>query len=1691
MRSTIQNETPHVWLNERKAVSTKPTSGFLYATLKCLRSSCWVLAALILSAPVNLWAYENDGPGYDPNAPRKMKTAKKSSSSSFDPPPASDICFVVTKGGDIGVTKGEDETISIPLDIPRYFGDKKKLLKSKALSEYAVLEMIVWDVDSKASYDPEVDEVYLNGKKHLGTLWGDNQEHYKNTFIIKTEDLNLAEVLGGVGHNTIDIKVDVNYGGWITRVEWISLYIPAAPPVILAHGINSHGGQLAKLAKEIEDETGLPTLYQWNFENSGNNHIDRFSELGAIIQSYKKMCHVDHVNIVGHSMGGLRARGYAENASDVFKVLQVGTPNGGAPMADFMIDWEKYVELGLQQEVQLGNMNPQEVKSQIEKAKTKIKSIAEDLCDMKLDPWRDNAIVCLQRNWMAEYNAKHKLNANVDYCVVAGNVTDYQLSFMQKLGRDVVGVFYMLSKDKANINKSIKDFIDHYFEQQLPINDYVGYAKAYLEEHLNELLVDTLFTQTDLIVPVYSAHTKVNPVAGSPLSGKRSEVWHSGLIEDGAERVVKCLKPKLVEQKKVATGTKKSLAAKNKSMSMRKAANNVTNAPIVEEKLDSVANDIQTGVMFSGKNTSASFGIVQGHHTMVVLNISTDAIKSTDLRLKSPSGKVYEDCAQNVLITNGVSNAVVMLANPEKGKWTLEWTSEFSNSADIGIWTLSAIEVDDGVVFSPKLANASVAVGNAFALTVSPKVGNSAVSGTAKIVATLPNGTSAIYNATRDASGVFSAQIPATVEGQYTFAVTLDATSPSAFSRSCIISGVAHSGGVAFLESHSASVADADSNGLYDNLIVNFAVNATKAGTYRVLATLSDKEGHEITQGWTSNIVCAVGTQAFPVAFDGRAIYENGECGGYVVSSAKLLEIGERYEAVVDTRSNLFTTTDYNYNQFEHSLVAMKSGGSDTATDFDGDGIYDQLDVTIPLYADDLASGSYEWSASLMDAEGVLLGTAAGNVRFTSGSGGSSIEMSFDAEGIKASSLNGPYYVKNLILWGSGRTFTIGDEYATKAYKIQQWGGTPKYWTVTFDANGGTGTMAAQTFTHGEAQALSANAFSRTGYTFAGWATSAGGEVTYADKSSLTVSEDTTLYAKWILNTYTVAFDANGGSGTMAAQQFSHGVAQGLSRNAFVRKHYKFTGWATSPNGTVVYSDGQSIKVTANATLYAVWEQDVRTLGGSSASANFSQALTFTAYTLSEDSGEISGLITIKTKKEKGGVAAATVTIQPVGGKKQTIKGTISTTDGMGQGTLAGLTFTAGGVTGTLNGYSVDGAIDASKSKDAATVAVLNAFKGKSFVMALEPEATTGENAAMANGVAGLSVVFSMKGKAKVTGTMPDGTKVSVSSQLIVGSEWCCLPVVYSKTGNSLAFLLWFDREGNFDSVSGMTAWKGKGFEVKWNEDVAVSKVGNLPSTSYFHLTDKPIEIGGAKVISELLPVDVAITPAGTKWNITKAKAVKLDRYGNLDYGVNPSGLKLTYTAKTGMFKGAFLFYTMNSGRLKKNKATVSGIVVDGVGYGTATLKKVGCWPIVINDEAAKAADFKAKITGIAVIDRQASSSATYGGLSFVPPETVLDVPYNKRVVFRIEYEIPADYLGLGTVWIASASPDAENLEVQLQDRYEGKGVGYNAILLREGGKTRTLKSVNVAIYSSPTASDSDSEWLVVCTTEVNLTFRE
>ena len=73
--------------------------------------------------------------------------------------------------------------------------------------------------------------------------------------------------------------------------------------------------------------------------------------------------------------------------------------------------------------------------------------------------------------------------------------------------------------------------------------------------------------------------------------------------------------------------------------------------------------------------------------------------------------------------------------------------------------------------------------------------------------------------------------------------------------------------------------------------------------------------------------------------------------------------------------------------------------------------------------------------------------------------------------------------------------------------------------SLTFEANGGTGAMLPQTFNHGVAQAIRANAFVRAGHTFQGWSTTATGAVQYTNQQSITLTTSRTLFAVWTVAT--------------------------------------------------------------------------------------------------------------------------------------------------------------------------------------------------------------------------------------------------------------------------------------------------------------------------------------------------------------------------------------------------------------------------------------------------------------------------------------------------------------------------------------------------------------------------------------------
>lgn len=184
----------------------------------------------------------------------------------------------------------------------------------------------------------------------------------------------------------------------------------------------------------------------------------------------------------------------------------------------------------------------------------------------------------------------------------------------------------------------------------------------------------------------------------------------------------------------------------------------------------------------------------------------------------------------------------------------------------------------------------------------------------------------------------------------------------------------------------------------------------------------------------------------------------------------------------------------------------------------------------------------------------------------------------------------------------SSQTISFGVSFDFNLSWTGVWGGTKTAsgsitipaktsYTITYNANGGSGAPSSQTKWHGTNVSISSTKPTRTGYTFQGWALTSTGSVLYAPGETCTRNENLTLYAIWKANTYTISYNANGGSGAPSSQTKTYGVTLILSNTKPTRTRYTFKGWGTSSSATTVsYAAGANYTANAGITLYAIWE---------------------------------------------------------------------------------------------------------------------------------------------------------------------------------------------------------------------------------------------------------------------------------------------------------------------------------------------------------------------------------------------------------------------------------------------------------------------------------------------------------------------
>ncbi len=186
--------------------------------------------------------------------------------------------------------------------------------------------------------------------------------------------------------------------------------------------------------------------------------------------------------------------------------------------------------------------------------------------------------------------------------------------------------------------------------------------------------------------------------------------------------------------------------------------------------------------------------------------------------------------------------------------------------------------------------------------------------------------------------------------------------------------------------------------------------------------------------------------------------------------------------------------------------------------------------------------------------------------------------------------------------WYDGNTLITDSTTVTQTstvYLKSKW--TENSYTIIYNSNGGSGTIENQTVKYSQNVTLASGGFTKTGSTLLGWSTnSAATTAQYSlgqsvSQLSATANGTVTLYAIWSENTYTIVYNANGGSGTIENQTVKYSQNVTLASSGITRSGYNLLGWSTNSAATTAqYSLGQSVSklsATANGTvtLYAVW----------------------------------------------------------------------------------------------------------------------------------------------------------------------------------------------------------------------------------------------------------------------------------------------------------------------------------------------------------------------------------------------------------------------------------------------------------------------------------------------------------------------
>ena len=434
----------------------------------------------------------------------------------------------------------------------------------------------------------------------------------------------------------------------------------------------------------------------------------------------------------------------------------------------------------------------------------------------------------------------------------------------------------------------------------------------------------------------------------------------------------------------------------------------------------------------------------------------------------------------------------------------------------------------------------------------------------------------------------------------------------------------------------------------------------------------------------------------------------------------------------------------------------------------------------------------------------------------------------------------------------------------------------------------------------------------KPGYSFAGWYTGPDGTGRQITAASTVQTGDSGIYASWTANTYEIAFHANGGEGEMPNQTNTYDVVSCLVSNLFVLESHVFDGWATSETGKVVYVDGEAVSNLTTVAggivdLFAVW-----TLQSIDIPVEIDGVETNLAFIVGQPFGEL-----------------------PEPGTRQgyTFDGWYTQPDGQGT-RITPEAIVPEGLTGVYAYWM---------KNEPPQPQVWHPSLPWTAKKAVTLDGAVYDAEGNVAGVVQLKVAKpnAKKHNAKVSGsvTLLDGKKRTLKATTV--NVPVDAPIAANLAVKGLGTLSLVIGDDGFEgSVGGYS--------------IAAAKVGGK-----WTRTDARVTVATSATLPEgtveaLLPDGVPVRVKGGKWAFDKAAAITYKK-GVLGGDSDPkkpnrSAMKLTYTPKTGLFKGSFKVYAVQGGKLKKYTVKVTGVVVDGEGTGVGKLAKpAAAWSVGVS----------------------------------------------------------------------------------------------------------------------------------------------